>query len=525
MISSMHTGYGYAVSGDFALKSLKTQAFLDFLRIFCYHTQHVVWLTAIRKVIQMIQKRLIIAIVMLLALTVISGCTLSRPEVAMEETAEPIVPTTLLDGSSLYAAACDFLKQQTSYASEVSISKQLHLEQTVLTEEIRQTVTCWDAGTERARIYTEQKVQLGDYNFSSTAYYKDGCGYYTVGNGAFTAEIKQEAFLRDTVPQILLELSRYADISAVQNENAVTIHFAAPTSAETWLDIAPADFLDASGTARIDLEGRLMESSYTVFYMHGGYLAEQTISMKVLPELSAAEPVIADIYTAISDPQIPLLLERSCGYLMQFKEFSATMEETVACDAYGEERHQKTFLQMTGSPQEVSAEIAVDITLINHNRAGQKTDSKYLMQYHDGKYSTYLDGECLEEQIATADAMRDFCTDQLLGTVLLTEHIAAAEITDRGAEYILTFTASDAFAEQLWWRNLQFLYSDESLLQDYEAFTPVNSAEAYLAIDRETGLPTASGITGESVFSVQGYEYRLESQAVQEYCLQVITNE
>lgn len=447
----------------------------------------------------------------------ITGCMLAQPETAMEQTAAPGSQIVQPDGKVLYSAACEQLYAQRSQTLAVSISRQLLLGEETVTEEIRQTLTYWDYGTGQMCAYAEQELQLGDYSVSATAYYADGCGYYTVENGAFSGAMQPDAFLADYVPPILLDPMLYGDVSVVLENNTAAVSFGTPTSAENWLGIAASDFVDASGTVLLDAEGRLRESSYTVSYIYCGYPVHQTVTATVLPDTLAAEPVITDKYIAISDPRIPLMLERACGYLTQIKSISATMEETVACDAYGEERHQSTTLQMAGDSKAFTAEIAVEVSMVNHNRAGQQTDSSYLMQYRDGKYSTYLDGVWVQEQIAPVSEARAFCTEQLLATVILPEYIASAEIIDRGSDYMLSFTACDVFAKQLWLRNLQFLYSDQELLKNYASFAPLNTANAYLVIDKLTGLPTASGIFGESVFEVQGFEYRLNSRAEQEY--------
>ena len=453
---------------------------------------------------------------------IFSGCMFSatetetKPEIA----AHTDCARSFADPESLYMAAADKVNQAQMLTLSVEYTTNISVGEVTFSEDCLQTITYQGYGTEKMRARVREQRNIGTYNILSTLAFEDDIGYLAIENGYFQSNMSAEAFSARYVPAVILTPSLYKQIQAVEDSNKVTVTFTEPVAPEAWLNLANETASDMKGIAVLDLNGNLLESRYRFTLQRGQTQIQYSVQVAVDMTAGVVEmPDHAD-YVRLDVLDAPLMLERACGYLLQATTVTAESKESATCDAYGDERVQKIALKMAGEDTVFTANLSAFVGVVNHSRAGEVTENTYEMHYANGSYRTWENGEMEKEQVvAPPETMRTYCRDIMLGTVILPEYISSAEIFDEGDTYLISVTANEIFAKLTRQNACHVLYQDPNLPDALENQKITDSASAYLAVNKATGLPVASGVEYLGTFSIAEQPYSLTYQSEQNYLL------
>ena len=170
------------------------------------------------------------------------------------------------------------------------------------------------------------------YTVEVKEYYADGAVYGFLDDFGYNAELDEDAFFSRYVPAVMLDASLYESVEFLDDQ---TIAFSGATDLEEWLDRDGFDFIDASGTASLDETGVLAGYTYDASYSYGGVVYELSYSSEISDDadvIKAADKHAAN--TPVYDADIPMMIERSFGFLLQSDSFTMTTTEAISSDAY-----------------------------------------------------------------------------------------------------------------------------------------------------------------------------------------------
>lgn len=392
----------------------------------------------------------------------------------------------------------------------------------VFTRNSQQDITYLDQNTDSMCAYVQETVTIGNYKVDIQESYLDGTGYFTVGDAPFCTTLSPAVYRARFAPAVLLDASLYAEAAVQLLEDGAVISFNAPAAAESWAVPADAQLISAAGQASVSADGALTECTYKVAYQYGSASIEKNITLTIgTTSLSSIEaPANAGEYVTLDDPDAPRLLEEACGYLMQAQSVSASTTDSIVSEAFGIYRTQTSQLYMHGADSGLLALRHTNVNLVNHSLGGEASDSKQTERFQDGVYTISTDGsEPAAQPEITADKMRTYGQELLVGSILLPEYIvsAASSETDTGCR--LDFMASEELAQLLGSNACKTLYDNPQLLNDLASAYQTNAMTAYLEIDKFTGLPIAAGIHYSGTHTIQDTAYVLTYQTEQTYDL------
>lgn len=427
-------------------------------------------------------------------------------------------PVPIDNAKQLYTDAMSAASNTQDMKLNISKTQEMTIGTEVFLEISQQQLNCSGLGTENVRVSTNETLMIDDFNVSFTEAFSDNTGYVCINDRCFSSSISSEDYLKRFAPAVLLDPTVYGSVTGMDNGEQYIISFSQPHDAESWALSKEDTFVDASGTAYISHEGHLAKSIYDLIYDRGNtqirltYIVDITLSsgeVTMPNEAASAAPI--DYLDG------PRMLERASGYLLQAKNVSAYYKDNIYFQAFGDARTQDITLH-TATGDSWSALVQTMTILKNDSRVGQDSQLKKTELFTDNSYRVSTDdAAAIVNDDVTADDMRNYCQNLLVGTIMLPEHISGAQITETEKAIRIQYSANDAFAILISSNACHLLYQEPELLNDLAQSRTTDKLECYLELDRITGLPMSSGITYSGAHNIEGLPYSLSYQADQIY--------
>ncbi len=375
-----------------------------------------------------------------------------------------------------------------------------------------------DIGTEQMRAHLTETRTVGSVELDITEVYQDAQVYLTLNGCRFVSPIDGDEFLSRCNPYLPPDETLYESVTMQPDGEQYIITFTDPSSPESWALPEDAEFMTALGEALIDPDGTLSSWRYCARYRSGSAEFETNVTVTV-GEHSTLPEGVSDLtgWTAISHPDAPILLEEACGYLTQAQAITAASTDEIVSEAFGLKRTQTALLQMQGAGDELYATRETDVALTNSSRDDETTHTLQSELFSGGKYTLEKDGYPADAGNITAERMRTYCQELLVGSILLPQYITAVQSSEADGTLVLEFSASGTLAQQMVNNACQTLYGDSSLLQQIGSEFISETMRAYLHIDLSTGLPVASGILCSGAHTIDATAYTLSTQTEQTY--------
>lgn len=446
----------------------------------------------------------------------LAGCFASNDTEKMQTSAF----TADSSPSSLYQQAADKIRSASSLSLYIGTMTNTTVAGQTFSEAAQQQLSFQGYGTGTLQASMDETLRIGSYAIAISEIYADGAGYFTVNGSPFTAAMTAEEYCARYAPAILFDTALYSDIQAHLYGKAAGITFRRPASAENWAVPDDAELIDASGYAALDSTGSLQESTYTVTYKHGAATVSQTtrVVIRSTDTAQVKSPGAAESYTKLEYLDAPRKLEQACGYLLQATQIQALSTENITCQAFAISRSQTTSLSMSGAGDAFSAFLDINVNQINQSRGGEVTVIQQTERFQNGTYSISANGAASTENTAVDhESMRTYCQDFLVENILLPEYITGASMTETETTYRITFLASEALAEAICADVCSTLYNDPDLLNSLASSYATDTTQCYLELDKQTGLPVASGLNYSATHTIEEITYQLTSKTDQIY--------
>lgn len=413
----------------------------------------------------------------------------TQPTESTQLTTDPTDPPPL--PQDLYSEA----KSELDRATQIKLTISHKTERTVGGETYRTTrnavASYASRGTDALTAQSEETLILGTYETKVTKRYLNQTAYQTFDNVTFSSAMSAQDYSARELPAALLDAANYKTITVTKQSDSELLSFSDPTRLEDWLtDLPEAQLISAKGTATLDADGNLTETTYTAEYTVGSVKFHVEISVRASTEekLNIGTDIPTNLIP-ISGYDAPILLLQAVGDIFTAKSVSSNAQELLVCNAAALVRSGQTAIDLSGSGSAFMANVDASISVTNYT--GQTSSSTQTETFRDGSYRLSTDGGAPTVQTGvTAEIMRSGCEDLLLANLFTPEYIQSADISDTGDFYLLRFTGNTAFIKD----TCEWVYTLLGLnLDDYASSYNTVEASGYLAIDKISGLPTSLG--------------------------------
>ena len=423
------------------------------------------------------------------------------------------VPQMILNSAELYDDSLKSFGECTDCDLTIRHKKDIYSDTTL--SETSETSISYRHQGDTFQSTLKQNIKISSHSVDVTGVYDKGIGYFTVGNGKFCSSMTPASYAGSIISIGYLDQTLYGRITAVKNNKSTRFLLSDSKRAETWSIPDGADFLQSSAVAEFSADGMCVNICYVVIYRYNSIVFSEKFEIQIvkttaslsLPELSG--------YTSVNDPTLPIVLERSCGYLLAAQNLSSVTKETILCQTFGDERTSTFYVSMTDG-KDFTASMQTDIEQISTSRGGEKTQLNQSVKYENGVYSLSLNGaEPTEITDIEPEQVRTHCRDFFVGTILLPEDISDFTVEESETTLKYSFTANSAeLINRLRQKASEDLYANKLQLDNLYQNEQVT---AYLTVDRYAGFPTGAGIHYEGSHTINDIVYKLVYESVQTF--------
>lgn len=437
-------------------------------------------------------------------------------------TAAPTEPPTAAptepDPALLYSQAVDALNEG-NYTLTVKSNRTVTINGETYTEDSTQTMDYFQYGTDSFRATLSETVDQGGYVTNYFEQFQNDTLYTAIDETYyFQGEMTAEEFLSRFAPMVMMDASLYGAIEMDGSD----IHFNHPTAGESWIVPEYAELVGAYGTVTLNEANALSRSIYDVTYAIGGTEIYYRFEMTIEPfgEIALDDLTDPDRHIKLDYVDAPRLIETVCGYLSQ-AEVAHSLTSTLA----------KSTLSQAGG--------VLLNTTSTYNSCGFSSDYRALIEYSAFQLSaqgesTYEQEERFEKGIYTFSAdgglpqkdpgvsvflFQNYIAQELFAEIPALDLLTGATAEDLGSLYYLELTFDPAYAEAYGATIAEMFWGDPEFLNDLATDYTTNAMEVYLAIDKYTGLPTATGSYYEGAHTIGGVPYLLSMQTDQSFDL------
>ena len=416
-------------------------------------------------------------------------------------------PPTEDPALALYAQAADAVEALTDLQLELTTHKKTTLGIDHYDYESTQTLNLAGIGSDAFTASLTEDVEVDTYDDHLEEYYADGVLYVTVDGENFKGNMDSQKYLRQFAPAVLIDESLYSSVFSAPEGDGQRITFAEPTSPEGWAMPAGAQFVDAKGSALLNAEGALVETTYAVTYRQAG--AEVDLEVSSVPTAPAEAPKAPDdgeSFTELEYIEAIRLYDTAVMYLCSTASATSAVNETIVSQAAAYTWVQQAKMDFYGTGAAHMAKIETAMTVAQEG--GGTTASTQMELYQDGIYTVSVDGgeSQTDKGISNSD-MLYYVQGMLLENIVALDYIDSVKSSNVGGLIYLEFGLSDEYGDQInEWIN-EFLFEDGQFLNDLASRYTTLGTAAYMVVDPVTGFPVALGQEYSGTHTIDGVDY------------------
>lgn len=423
--------------------------------------------------------------------------------------------------SDLYVQASQSLRDAQNLAVELTTKKAITSGAETFHLVSDQELTLTGIGTESFAARMTEGLEIGDFYDEFTEYYEDGVLYVNIYNiGRFQGGMPEGDFLARFAPAVLLDESLYADISAEETDSGITLTFSNPTGPESWALPEGAEFVRASGTARIATNGTLTKTTYTMEYVQGS----TTVSMEVTAKAELADDVVLKappeptVYKEVDAIEALRLYETAVMYIYSSETASSTINQTIVSQAAAYTLSELTAMHYTGTGEDHISDIQYTVTAVD---SVSGTDSfSQTEHFQDGIYTYAEAGGTPERDTAvTSEDMLNYLQSYYSDNLPALDYINAAALEDVSGLLYLEMELDEKWGEDMSRYVAYQIFQDEEFLNNHASDYRTIAGTYSMALDPTTGFPLAAGMTYSGVHTIEGIDYILALELNQTYRL------
>lgn len=466
-------------------------------------------------------KRLLAILMCLTLLLGLFGCGNTTPVKTVPTEPPATEPPTEPPVSDQYTQAAQTLRDAKNLSIDLTTAKTITTGIDSFELESEQELILTGIGTDTFVASMTEELKLDDLRDEFTEYYEDGTLFVNVyNNGRFKGEMTEEDFLARFAPAALLDETLYASISANETESGVTLTFSDPAGPESWALPEGAEFLSASGTAKISSTGTLTRTTYTIEYIQGS----TTVSMEVASKAEIYEddaleaPPEPGIYKTIDSIEAPRLYDMAVLYMFSAGTAASALNQTIVSQAADYILTEQAVMNYTGGGEDLLSEL--QYTVISMNSSLDSETFSQTEHYKDGVYTYTADGSDPEEDPEiTQEDMYAYLQGYYSSNIPALEYFSSVKAEDVGGLVYLEMEMDEDWGQATADDLSYYLFQDADYLNNYATAYLTTTGTYYMVLDSATGFPLSAGTTYSGVHTIDGSDYILSSEIIQSYRL------
>lgn len=359
------------------------------------------------------------------------------------------------------------------------------------------------------------------HSFTADEVYIDGTVYLNVNGGLFSASAENTASAIRYLSPALLDPNCFTEIQHQYSDGRQIIGFSQATQPLPGTVPVDAQFQVATGSAILLSDGTLYETSYSVTYIHDFVTVAYTVTARFDMQYKSdiTIPENADAYIPVTNTEDLLLLESACAKLLGLSAVSSHTTYDILCEAGGLQRTQEITTQISDCTDGFYAQVNTQVDLLNQSLQGTVSSFSQTETFSDGKYSLTTSSTNEPTAPVSEDAMRTYCKNNLVSSVMLPQYIHAVVATEDDSSYYLTFQASEQLAQHLFTNAYQSLYADQATANNLVDTYETQNISGHIEISKSTGLPICAGLSyvGAATIDAASHEFRVNVEQTYSY--------
>ena len=174
---------------------------------------------------------------------------------------------------------------------------------------------------------------------------------------------------------------------------------------------------------------------------------------------------------------------------------------------------------MQGSKDRLEATVSVETSMTNLNQTEQISFYQQTERFVDGKYTrhTSIPDRENDHAVVTADSMRTYCQNLLVGTLILPSYVTDITPTTQDSKILLHFSGSEALANAISEESNLTLYGDTNTLARLAESIHPDAVQCTVLLDRSTGLPISTELLCSTIYTIREVPYTLTTRIKQDY--------
>ena len=416
-------------------------------------------------------------------------------------------------------SAFSAVESMNNLKQEINVKITRQVGNNVYKEELVRTANYLNRGSGEVLAEVKDQHTIGDLVWPYTTVYQDGKAYLTFTGGSepvsYHAEIAQEDFLADQIPDVIFETKNYDSIS-FDPSDATYVLLENPKKVESWAAPEYAEIISGSGKVKLSEEGQLKRMTYQVEYRQGGAVVQVEYTVKVEESTRKADKIeIPDDADALKIDRLQniILMLQAQQHLAATRFYSATVNETSYMQAINlaatTQRNWDTYgtLSDSGALQD-------DYILKGQGNVfflidSQQQSSTSLFEYKDGVLYETTDGEKGESRYSEgkiAETMQQYFSfyslDYLDGVI---------NCTDLGDYYLLEYNLHKDMGEAMGSMMAQRYLGDADALNNLATDYVTTEIKCHVALDKDTLVPSSMGLVYSGYHTIEGVNYTLST--------------
>lgn len=463
--------------------------------------------------------RLTALLVCLALLLGMFGCSNPNPAESVPTTPTVTQAPTEPPVSSLYTQAAQPLRDAQDLDIELITKKTISIGTESFDLISEQALILTGIGTESFTASLTEELTVNNLRDEYTEYYEDGMLYVDIYNtGRFQGAMTEANFLARFAPAVLLDENLYANISAEKTNTGSTLTFTDPTGPENWALPAGAEFLSASGTAKISDLGILTKTTYTLEYLQDNATVTMEISAQAAPydDTALTAPSKPDSFLKIDSIEAPRLYQTAVLYIIGTETASSTIHQSILCQAAGYMLTEETQLHYSGTGTKHMSEVQYNATSVNGASASETYSQTE--RFQNGVY-TYKanDADPQPSTQITPDEMFNYLLGYYDSNLPALSYITNVKVEELSGLLYLEMELNKQWGQATSDDTTMLLFQDKDFLNDLASAYKTTDSSYYMVLDSATGFPVSAGTTFSGVHTIEGSDYILGLEIAQSY--------
>jgi len=419
-----------------------------------------------------------------------------------------------------YVQSAAPLRQAPNLKMSLTVKKTVTTGGSVSSSVSTQDLVLTGIGTDDFVALMYEELNMGEYWDTFTEYYKGGTLYVNIyDSGYFSGDMTGEDFLARFAPAVLLDESLYRSIVPQETESGTTLTFSDPVGPETWALPQGAKFVSGGGTTKIDADGTLTQTVYTLSYVHGG----ATVAMEITSDAYIykgnvpAAPKDLDNYQKVDSLEALRYYETAVLHIFSCDTLSSSINQTIVCQAAGYTQLDQTELHYIGLDAGHQSLVKQGGSAIYST--GETSTYSLTEKFQNGLYSYCQNSSSFipNYTVSATDMvayLQDMCDD-----MPALSYISSAKTEDVNGLICIEFGLTQEWNKLTMEWLCELLFEDENYLDNYATKYEAITSSYYIVIDPATGFPVSAGYSYNGAHTIEGAKYILSQESNQSYRL------